>query len=138
MYDASDSHGTRLAPAPGVPALAAKRQRFTKRTAECPKPACEEEPELIRLQAEHYRAMLSLTRLTDCQRGYLHRLLGNCEAQLTQGTPSEWHQHAECLTAIRLYAAGARRALRSRDYEAAVWALAKVDAEVSRAKWLPS
>lgn len=43
------------------------------------------------------------------------------------------HQNIECLTAIRLYAAGARRALANGNVDLVVSALAKIEAQVTNA-----
>lgn len=113
-------------------------------------PVIEEEPEIVRLFAAHYRSLLRLRHLSPLQREHLTRLLDLCEAQLPEchddpprapgqtsaGRRAALHQELECLSAIRLYAAGAQRALANGRPGAAAEALAKIIAQVERTQAL--
>lgn len=109
---------------------------------------CEhEEPEILRLLAAHFRAMLMLPGLTDRQRHELCQSLADCESRLPGHAnnrpcaplpPADDHaetmrQPMECLTAIRLYAAGAQQALSRGRPEAVAHALAAIGISAARA-----
>lgn len=110
-------------------------------------PVGEEEPEIVRLFAAHYRALLRLRQLTPAQRMHLTRLLGLCEAHLPECAGARpdapgradgdllaaSRQGVECLTAIRLYASGAQRALAIGNSAPVAHALASIITQVDRA-----
>lgn len=122
----------------------------------------QEEPEIVQMYAAHYRALLNLGTLDERQRIDVSNLLSKCEMRLhpdgggaagpmaadrfrsgAGAKPSAeeparsrcrlLQEHESCLTAIRLYAAGARRALAKGDLEAVRFALERIDAQAVRA-----
>jgi hypothetical protein len=146
------------------PARAASADLADHAAAWCRMTAAEREPEIIRLLASHYRALLKLPQLTSRQRHHLRQLITKCEARLADdpghplvdygrngargGSDVPWqlierhadaatrqgqHQKIECLTAIRLYAAGARKALANGKADLVAFALAKIETQVTRA-----
>ena len=110
-----------------------------------------EEAEIVRLIAAHYRSLLDLRRLNDGQRQHIGWLLRKCETGAAGRDIAEAlhckthrdrdhgaaahrvHEEANCLTAIRMYAAGAQRALAAARPDAAAQALALIMQQVERA-----
>lgn len=126
--------------------------RRSERTAASGDPAFvdEEEPEIVYLLMAHCRALLQLQRLTPAQRVRLSGLIAGYEARLSglgdfpfpgpeqryREPPSAVQDRRGCLTAIRLYAAAASRALATGRPELARQALARMSLQVDRAQAL--
>lgn len=107
----------------------------------------EEEPEIVDLLAVHYRNLLALHGLSVAQRAWIGHLLTDCEVRLRNGGVHDRfrdvlasgpavgvrHRRREWLTAVRLYAAGAQRALARGRPEAASYALSRIIGLIDRA-----
>lgn len=110
----------------------------------------EEEPEIVDLLAAHYRNLLALHRLSAQQRAGIGHLLADCEVRLRHGGEHDrsrevlasgpavgvHHRNSEWLTAVRLYTAGAQRALARGRPEAASHALSRIIDLIDRAEAL--